>query len=167
MLKTHNDQARLELLAKGKSTKLIDVLKLYSTINYTEDDDKKKIEGDIVFDFKNFIESLYYPEDIAELDVIDNFDNEKEKPVVTKEKLLIEDFVSFCRGSRYKIHNLMGAGTIDFRHFEQDSSPRVRVVVDTGNITLTFPVNGRYNSEPEQFLKNIDDIYCSPRFGKY
>ena len=60
----------------------------------------------------------------------------------------------------------MGAGTIAFRHFEQDSSPGVRVAVDTWNITLTFPVNGRYNSEPEQFLKNIDDIYCSPRFGK-
>ena len=57
MLKTHNDQARLKLSAKGKSTKLNDVLKLYSTINYTEDDDKKKIEEDIVFDFKNFIES--------------------------------------------------------------------------------------------------------------
>ena len=55
MLKTHNDQARLKLSAKGKSTKLNDVLKLYSTINYTEDDDKKKIEEDIVFDFKNFI----------------------------------------------------------------------------------------------------------------
>ena len=60
----------------------------------------------------------------------------------------------------------MVAGTIAFRHFEQDSSPGVRVAVDTWNITLTFPVNGRYNSEPEQFLKNIDDIYCSPRFGK-
>ena len=82
-----------------------------------------------------------------------NFDNEKEKPVVTKKKLSIEDFISFCIGSRYIIHNLMRAGTMNFRHFEWD--------------TLTFPVNDRYNSEPEQFLKNIvDDIYCSPCFGK-
>ena len=43
----------------------------------------------------------------------------------------------------------MRAGTIDFRHFEQDYSPGVRVVVNTWNITLTFPVNDRYNSEPE------------------
>ena len=114
VLKTHNDQTRLKLSAKGESTKLNDVLKLYSTINYTEDDNKKKIEEDIVFDFKNFIESLYYSEDIGELDVIENVDNEKEKPVVTKKKLSIEDFVSFCRGSRYKTHNLMGARTIDF-----------------------------------------------------
>ena len=83
MLKTHNDKARLELSAKGKSAKLNDVLKLYSTINYTEDDYKKKIEEDVVFNFKNFIESLYYSEDIVELDVTENFDNEKEKPVVT------------------------------------------------------------------------------------
>ena len=83
MLKTHNDKARLELPAKGKSAKLNDVLKLYSTINYTEDDYKKKIEEDVVFNFKNFIESLYYSEDIVELDVTENFDNEKEKPVVT------------------------------------------------------------------------------------
>ena len=48
MLKTHNDKARLELSAKEKSTKLNDVLKPYSTINYTEDDGKKKIEEDIV-----------------------------------------------------------------------------------------------------------------------
>ena len=129
-------------------------MKLYSTINYTDDNDKKKIEENIV------------SEDIAELDVIENFDNEKEKPVVSKKKLTIEDFVSFCTGSRYITHNLMRAGTIDFRHFEQDSSPGVRVVVNTCNITLTFPVNGRYNSEPEQCLKNIDDIHCSPCFGK-
>ena len=70
--------------------------------------------------------------------MIENFDNEKKKAVVTKKKLSIEDFVSFCRGSRYKTHNLMGAGTIVFRHFEQDSSPGVRVVVDTCNIT-NFP----------------------------
>ena len=56
-----------------------DVLKLHSTINYTEDNDKKKIKENIVFNFKNFIESLYYSEDIVELDVIENFTNEKEK----------------------------------------------------------------------------------------
>ena len=112
------------------------------------------------------IESLCYSEDIVELDVIENFDNEKEKPVVSKKNLTIEDFVSFCTGSRCITHNLMRARTVDFRHFEQNSSPEIRVVANTCNITLTFPVNGRYNSEPEQFLKNIDDIYCSPRFGK-
>ena len=104
---------------------VLDALKLYSTINYMEDNDKKKIEEDIVFTFKNFIESLYYSEDIAELDVIENFDNEDEKPVVSKKKLTIEDFVSFCTGSRYVTHNLMRAGTIDFRHFEQYFSPGV------------------------------------------
>ena len=166
VLKAHSDKARLELSAKGKSTKLNDVLKLYSTINYTEDNDEKKIEEDIVFNFRNFIESLYYSEDIVELDLIEHFDNEKEKPVVSKKKLTTEDFVSFCTGSRYLTYNLMRAGTIDFRHFEQDSSPGVRVVGNTCNITMTFPVNGRYNSEPQQFLKNIDDIYCSPCFGK-
>ena len=114
MLKVHSDKARLELSAKRKSTKLNGVLKLYSTINYTKDDDKKKIEEDIVFKFKNFIESLYYSEDIVELDVIENFDNEKEKSVVSKKKLEIEDFVSFCTGSRYIAHNLMRAGTIFF-----------------------------------------------------
>ena len=97
MLKAHSDKARLELSAKGKSTKLNDVLKLYSTINYTEDNEKK-IEEDIVFNFKNFIESLCYSADIVELDVTENFDNEKEKPVVSKKKLTIEDFVSFCTG---------------------------------------------------------------------
>ena len=121
MVETHNDKARLELPAKGKSTKINNVLKLFSTINYTEDDAKKKIEEDIVFNFKNFIDSLYYSEGIVELDVIENFDNEKEKPVVTKKKLSIEDFASFCKGSRYLTHNLMRAATIDFRHFEQDS----------------------------------------------
>ena len=60
MLKTHSDKVRLELSAKGKSTKLNNVLRLHSTINYTEDHDKKKIEEDIVFNFKNFVESLYY-----------------------------------------------------------------------------------------------------------
>ena len=159
VLKTRSNKARLELSAKGKSTKRNDVLKLYSTINYTENDDKKKTEEYIVFNFKNFIAFLYYSEDIVELDVIENFDNDKENPVVSKKKLTIEDFVSFCTGSRYITHNLMRAGTIDFRHFEQDSTRGVRVVVNTCNITLTFPVNGRYNSEPEQFLKNIiDDI---------
>ena len=60
----------------------------------------------------------------------------------------------------------MRDGTINFRHFKQDYSPGVRVV-NSCNITLTFPENGRYNSEPEQFLKNIvDDIYCSSYFGK-
>ena len=103
MLKTHNDQARLKLSAKGKSTKLNDVLKLYSTINYMEDDDKKKIEEDIVFDFKNSMESLYYSEDIVEQDVTENFDNEKEKPVVTKKKLSIEDFVSFVEDPDVKL----------------------------------------------------------------
>ena len=110
-------------------------------MNYTEDDDKKEIEEDIVLDLKNFIESLYYSEDIVELDVIENF----------------KDFVSFCTGSIYITHKLMRAGTIIFRHFEQNSSPGVRVVLNTCNITLTFPANGRYNTEPEQFLKNIFD----------
>ena len=87
--------------------------------------------------------------------MIENFDNEKEKPVVSKKILTIEDFVSFCTGSRYITRNLMWARTIDFQHFEQDSSPGVRVAVNTCNLTLTFPVNGRYNLVPEQFLKNI------------
>ena len=73
----------------------------------------------------------------------------KKNPVVSKKKLTIEDFLSFCTGSRYITHNLMQAGTIDFRHFEQDLSPGVRVAVNTCNITLTFAVNGRYNSELE------------------
>ena len=85
--------------------------------------------------------SLYtISEDIVELDVLD-FDNEK-KPVVAKKKLSVEDFVSFCTGSRYITHNLMQAVTINFQYFELDSSPRVRVVVNTFKITLTFPVNG-------------------------
>ena len=83
----HSDKARLKLLAKGKSVKLNKVLKLYSTINYTEDDGKKKIKEDNVFNFKNFIESLYYSEGIVGLDVIENFDNKKEKPEVTDKKL--------------------------------------------------------------------------------
>ena len=93
-------------------------MKLYSTINYTEDDDKKKVEEHIVFNFKNFIESLCYSEDIVELDAIENFDNEKEKPVVTEMKLSIEDFASFCKGSIYITCNSMRARTIDFRHLE-------------------------------------------------
>ena len=97
----------------------------------------------------------------------ENFDNEKEKPVVAKKKLSFEDFVSFCTGSRYITHNLMRAKTIDFRHFELDFSPRVKVVVNTYNITLTFSVNGRYSLQPEQFLKNaVDVIHCPPCFGK-
>ena len=99
--------------------------------------------------------------------MIENFDKEKEKPVVSKKKLTIADFVSFCTGSKFIAHNLMQTGAINFWHFEQDSSPGVRVVMNTCNITLTFPVKARYNSEPEQFLKNIiDNIYCSPCFGK-
>ena len=89
MLKTHSGKARFELSAKKKSTKLNEVLKLYSAINYTEDSDKKKIEEDIVFNFKNFIKSLYYSEDIVELDLTENFDNEKEKSVVSKKKLTL------------------------------------------------------------------------------
>ena len=49
----------------------------------------------IFFSFKNFIESLYYSKDTVELDVIENFDNEKEKPVVSKKKLTIEDLFRF------------------------------------------------------------------------
>ena len=131
MLKTHNDKARLVLSVKGKSTNLNDVFKLYSTINCTEDDEKKKNAEDFVFNFKNFIESLYHSEYIVKVDVIENCDNEKEKPVVTKKKLSMEDFVSFCTGSRYITHNLIRARTIDFQHFEQDSSPGVRTVVNT------------------------------------
>ena len=65
--------------------------------------------------------------------------------MVSKKKITIEDFVSFSTGSRYITHNLMRAGTIKFQHFEQDSSPGVRVVAKICNITLTFPVNDRYN----------------------
>ena len=54
--------------------------------------------------------------------------------MVSKKKLTIEDFVSFCTGSRYITHNLMRDRTIDFRHFKQDYSPGVRVVVNTCNI---------------------------------
>ena len=60
MLKTHNDNARLELSTKGKQTKINDALKLYSKINYWQVDEKKNIEVDIVFNFKNFNEPLYY-----------------------------------------------------------------------------------------------------------
>ena len=97
----------------------------------------------------------------------ENFDNEKKKPVVAKKKLSIEDVVSFCTRFRYITHNLMPSKTIDFRHFEQDFSPRVKVVVNTCNITLTFSVNGRYSLQPEQYLKNaVDVIYCPHCFGK-
>ena len=86
----YNDKARLKLSVKGKSTKLNDILKLYSTITYIEHDDKEKIEEDIVFNFKNLIECLYHSEDIVEQDLTENFDNEKEEPVVTKNRDLLE-----------------------------------------------------------------------------
>ena len=114
MLKTHNDKTRREISAEGKSTKINDILNLYVTINYTEDDDKKKIDEDIVFNFQSFIESLSYTEVIVEFDVIENFDNKTEKTVFTKEKLSKENFVSFCTGSRYITHNSIRAGIIDF-----------------------------------------------------
>ena len=152
-------QGRIDFHLKGNKKKLNEVLKLYWTTDYTKHDDKKKPEEDIVFTFENFIEFLYYSGDIVELDVTENFDNEKEKPVVAKKKLSIEDFVSFCTGSRHITHNLMRAKTIHFRHFV--------VVVNTCNITLTFSVNDRYSFQPEQFLKNaVDVIYCPPCFGK-
>ena len=53
-------RVRFKLSAKRKSTKLNDDLKLYSFIDYTEDNGKKKIEEDIFSNLKNFIESLYY-----------------------------------------------------------------------------------------------------------
>ena len=114
LLKTHNDKTRREISAEGKSTKINDILNLYVTINYTEDDDKKKIDEDIVFNFQSFIESLSYTEVIVEFDVIENFDNKTEKTVFTKEKLSKENFVSFCTGSRYITHNSIRAGIIDF-----------------------------------------------------
>ena len=114
VLKTHNDKTRREISAEGKSTKINDILNLYVTINYTEDDDKKKIDEDIVFNFQSFIESLSYTEVIVEFDVIENFDNKTEKTVFTKEKLSKENFVSFCTGSRYITHNSIRAGIIDF-----------------------------------------------------
>ena len=114
VLKTHNDKTRREISAEGKSTKINDILNLYVTINYTEDDDKKKIDEDIVFNFQSFIESLSYTEVIVEFDVIENFDNKTEKTVFTKEKLSKENFVSFCTGSRYITHHSIRAGIIDF-----------------------------------------------------
>ena len=51
-----------------------------------EDKDKKKIQEDIVFNFKNFIESLCYSEDIVELDVIENLYNEKESQWLVKRR---------------------------------------------------------------------------------
>ena len=60
-------------------------MKLYSTINYTEDGNKKKIEEDIVFNSKNLILKTL-------LDVIENFAYGKEKPLVTKTKLSVENF---------------------------------------------------------------------------
>ena len=114
VLKTHNDKTRREISAEGKSTKINDILNLYVTINYTEDDDKKKIDEDIVFNFQSFIESLSYTEVIVEFDVIENFDNKTEKTVFTKEKLSKENFVLFCTGSRYITHNSIRAGIIDF-----------------------------------------------------
>ena len=114
VLKTHNDKTRREISAEGKSTKINDILNLYVTIHYTEDDDKKKIDEDIVFNFQSFIESLSYTEVIVEFDVIENFDNKTEKTVFTKEKLSKENFVSFCTGSRYITHNSIRAGIIDF-----------------------------------------------------
>ena len=58
---------------------------------------KKKIEEYIVFNFKNFIESLHYSEDIVELVVIENFDNGKEKPVVTKKSYRLRILFRFVQ----------------------------------------------------------------------
>ena len=49
--------------------------------------------------------------------MIENFDDGKEKPVVTKKKLSMEDFVLFCTGSRYITHNSMRAGIIELPIF--------------------------------------------------
>ena len=60
MLKTHNEKARLEFSAKGKSTKLNDVLKLYSTINYKEGDgDGEKKMNNILFSVLKISFSIY------------------------------------------------------------------------------------------------------------
>ena len=168
-MKSHVADALLELSSNGRVTKLNDVLRLYSTIHYTADDnDKKQREEDIVFNFTNFIESLYQSEGIDPVQLYDAEDEIEKAPVA--KTLSIEDFICFCTGSRYITPSVVLTGTIEFLHFtsnEKKLHSGMRVMVNTCNITLTFPVNDRYAFDPSVFVNNlIDDIYCAPGFGK-
>ena len=64
-----------------------------------------------------------------------------------KNRVCPKYFVNDCR---HIAHNLIWARTIDLQHFEKDSAPGVRVVVNTCIITFSSE-KGRYNSEPEHF----------------
>ena len=79
VLKNHKLEAVLELSNQGRCTELKDVLNLFTDINYSEDNKKKKTEEDIVFNFLNAIEAIFNNENKA-VDVIENpLDREEEK----------------------------------------------------------------------------------------
>ena len=162
-MKSHVADALLELSSNGRVTKLNDVLRLYSTIHYTADDnDKKQREEDIVFNFTNFIESLYQSEGIDPVQLYDAEDEIEKAPVA--KTLSIEDFICFCTDSRYITPSSVLTGTIEFLHFTSKNQG-MRVMVNT--CSITFPVNDRYAFDPSVFVNNlIDDIYCAPGFGK-
>lgn len=169
VLKEHSEDAIRELCRGSEKGAVNDVLKLFSP-SYTETSqgdivksDKKCKEEDIYFNFTNFVESLHEDDRNYSLNVID-----VETGDTTTKHVTINDFLMFCTGSRYISQSMKGTGKIKFHHLDSnDHCKGMRVVANTCDLTLTFPVNERYINQPQTFINNfIEDIYSSPGFGK-
>lgn len=172
-MKEHPGEAFKEL-TKSNEIKLTDILELMCTnVYYTNDSDgdldkrnKKQLEEDIVFNFTNFLEHLDENK-VSEIKEVVMIDIEVALKKF-KRDISLNDVVLFCTGSKYISEAIKRKGGIEFLHLDPgDKRYNMRVLVNTCNLTLTFPVTKRYTCQPAEFNNNIiDDIYCSHGFGK-
>ena len=77
----------------------------------------------------------------------------------------LEDIIRLTTSSKFVIHSMLEAGSIEFIH--KDNIQGRRLVADTCTRSLVFPVNERYVCSSETFIKNItEDIFMNIGFGK-
>ena len=158
----------MELSNQGRCTELQDVLNLFTDIRYSENEERKKKEEDIVFNFLNAMEAIFNNEN-KPVEVFENPLNHEDnsEQISQKTTLSIEDIVMFFTGSKFITASMKNVGTINFLHCEEGEKnfDGTRITVNTCGLSITFPVNKRYSNF--DFIDHlVEDVHTSPGFGK-
>ena len=156
MLKRHKDESLMEFVYDSKHLTARKIQDMFRIV-YSDDEEKKKREQDVAYNWCNFLDELELHA-VKEVRVSDFLAEEDEEKSLS---MKLEDVLFFLTGSKFLPSISIGSGRIIFDH---DSDQERRISVSTCALKLTFPICERYMSE--EFTTNImDDIISSPGFG--
>eukprot|EP00794_Sanderia_malayensis_P018464 gene18464-20316_t len=167
-LRQYKEDALKEFIYKYDHLSSTELLNLFN-IKYSENENDKDKEEDVIYNFTNFLDTVQ--RNPAEADILDfetapSMDEAAAQQVedggLRKMKVQIEDILQFLTGSKFIGSLKEIKGEISFC---RDGSSGKKLRVNTCGPGIIFPLTSRY-IESEMFSSSfVEDIHSAPGSG--